>query len=123
MPCTAFAYMSVMTYFETTSAALRVDDPGHPGARAVRITSRNGVMIGSSFHSACFDHSRVAGIEKPFCEMNHRSSTSPELPPSRTGRPPPLHISWTCVLDLPCKHHTGAGARGGPPPPPATPFG
>ena len=74
MPCTAFAYMSVMMYFDTTSAALRPEGPGQPGARAVRITSRNGAITGSSFHSACFDHSRVAGIEKAFCDMNHFSN-------------------------------------------------
>src|SRR5262245_16304823 len=79
MPCTALAYMSVMMYFDTTSAALRLDGPGQPGARAVRITSRNGAMIGSSFHSACFDHSCAAGIEKPFCDMNHLSNTLREL--------------------------------------------
>src|SRR5882762_1580410 len=78
MPCTALAYMSVTMYLETTSAALRPDGAGQPGARAARITSRNGAMIGSSLQTACFDHSFVAGIEKPFCETNHFSNTGRE---------------------------------------------
>ncbi len=73
MPLTALAYMSVTMYFETTSAALRLDGPGQPGARAMLMTSLNGAMTGSSVHSACFDHSLVAGIEKPFCDTNHFS--------------------------------------------------
>ena len=36
MPCSALAYMSVTMYFDTTSAALRPDGPGQPGARAFR---------------------------------------------------------------------------------------
>src|SRR5579884_3306538 len=79
MPCTAFAYISVMMYLETTSAALRPEGPGHPGAREVRITSRNGAMTGSSLQTLCVDHSRAAGIEKPFCDTNQRSNTVREL--------------------------------------------
>src|SRR5437764_3455605 len=79
MPCTALAYISVMMYLDTTSAALRPEGAGQPGAREVRITSRNGAMTGSSFHTGCFDHSRAAGIEKPFCDTNHRSNTLREL--------------------------------------------
>ena len=48
MPCTAFAYMSVMTYFDTTSAALRVEEPGQPGARA-RKEKEEGPMRGMEF--------------------------------------------------------------------------
>jgi ribosomal protein L2 len=40
--------MSVMMYFDMTSAAFRLDGPGQPGARAVRITSyrktQNGIL-------------------------------------------------------------------------------
>ena len=79
MPCTAFAYMSVMMYFDMTSAAFRLDGPGQPGARAVRITSLNGAITGSSFQSGCVDHARAAGIENPFCDTNHFSNTGREL--------------------------------------------
>src|SRR4029077_296255 len=79
MPCTALAYKSVMMYFDTTSAALRPDGPGHPGARAVRMTSRNGAMTGCSFHTGCFDHSRAAGMENPSGDTNHFSTILCEL--------------------------------------------
>src|SRR4051794_16912019 len=112
MPCTALAYRSVTMYFDTTSAALRPDGPGHPGARAVRITSRNGAMIGSSFHTGCFDHSRVAGMEKPFCDTNQRSNTFREL----AQRSSSLAAFW--FFEKPISMWVCGGCSGAAPPGP-----
>src|ERR1700754_5076418 len=78
MPCTALAYMSVMMYLESTSAAFAFDGPAKPGVRASFPATLKGSMTGSSPHTLCFSHSGVAGVAKPFCETNHFSYTGLE---------------------------------------------
>src|SRR5262245_32059569 len=73
MPWTALAYMSVMMYLDSTSAALAPEGPAYPGARPSRPATLYGAMTGSSPQSLCSSHCDVQGVAKPFCEMNQRS--------------------------------------------------
>jgi hypothetical protein len=72
-PWIALAYMSVMMYLVSASAALRSDGPAWPGVSPRRPATRYGAITGSSSHILCFSQTGVGGVAKPFCETNHFS--------------------------------------------------
>ena len=104
MPLTAFAYMSVMMYFDTTSAALAIDGPGQPGARAMPITVLNGAPPSGGGLAALYPGD--AGIE------NHPDVVFVERfdEPTLTD----LFKRWTDILNGPAMSFTSDVPPGSP---------